>query len=490
MTDRQPWAEPSEHLQQIPAPRWSRRAVLGAGAGLVGASITEHALARPRSPAAQAPGVKDADRGVARNLIFLVADGMSNGALAIGDYFQKYTTGQRSHWNRVARLPGVRSGLMSTYSANAVVTDSAAASAAWGTGVKHFNGQMGVDPEGRRHEPLLIRAKRNGKATGVVTTTTVTHATPAGFYCNVTSRASQAEIGVQLLDRGIDLALGGGAQFFAADLLAKHPGLSLANDAQSLRALDPRTIKGPVLGLFDRDHVRYAIERPSSEPSLAQTTRWALDRFTADADTRGFVLQVEAGRIDHAGHLNDAPSLLREQLEFDEVIDLCAQWTLARKDTLLIITTDHATANPSPTFYLRPGIDGLKRLAEGRISFESMFAKLVIKDEALAPEQKTAAITEQVKTGLSINLSAEAQAILTRHFEKERVDPFAARNVVECVLGGLLADHFGVAFISPNHTADHVPILAVGAGADRLPGFLDNTEVHGLVTKLLDLAPL
>jgi len=487
--------EPADHLQTPPnLAQLSRRRLLLAGAGLAAAAklIVGSGTASARSTrghVAGAPAALDGGQGVARNVIFLVCDGMSAGALAMGDYFQKYTAGTRGHWNTVANEKGSRVGLQSTFSANAVVTDSAAASAAWSTGVKHFNGQMGFDPSGQQLLPLLLRAKRSGKATGVVTTTTVTHATPAGFYCNVSSRARQNEIAAQLLDRGIDLALGGGRKYFPPALLAEHPGVTCVQNAAALRALDPKTSPGPLLGVFHDDHLRFAIERPDTEPSLTEMAAFALNRFGQYADDRGFVLQIEAGRVDHAAHENDAASLLFDQMEFDRTIALCAEFTRDRKDTLLIITTDHGTANPSPTFYLRPGIDGLKRLAESKVSFESMFAALAKQPDDLAPAQRAEALAEMVKAGSGTVLGDAARSILTRHFAKERVDPFAIRNTLACVLGGLLADTCGVAFISPNHSADHVPIMALGAGADQLPGFVDNIEIHDMVVRVADLVP-
>lgn len=123
-----------------------------------------------------------------RNIIFLVSDGMSSGTLSIADQYLRWRDGRPSHWIRLYEEGKVSRGLMDTASRNNIVTDSAAASSAWGCGLRVNNDTVNMGPNGEAYEPILVTAKQHGKATGLVTTATVTHATPAGFAANIRNR--------------------------------------------------------------------------------------------------------------------------------------------------------------------------------------------------------------------------------------------------------------------------------------------------------------
>ncbi len=484
--------EPRPH---VPRSQFSRRQWLK-GTAALGAGLAAGGLALPaRSQPPATPGANTNPRaGSVRNLIFMVADGMSAGTLALADHASRHTSGKPCHWWRLLGTAGSRRALVSTHSADSVVTDSAAASAAWSTGVKHNNETLCVAPDGTRLTPLLIRAKATGRRVGVCTTTTITHATPAGFYASCPKRDRQADIGRILVDSPIDLALGGGRAYVPASLTSAHANIRHVHTRADLLALPPGALSaGRVIGTFDADHLRMALERPAEQPTLEESARAALS-LLADSPG-GFVLQIEGGRVDHAAHNNDACGLLAEQLEFDRVLAMVAEFTLGRADTLLIATTDHATANPGLTLYGKRSFAALRHLAEGRHSFEWLFAHA--KSRALAEATPgappapavAAALAALVKEHLSIDLGAARTRTLERALAKEQTDPFLERATPSCVLGSLLADDLGVAFISPHHAADHVELLAIGAAAQTFPPALDNTQMHDQLALLLGLGP-
>jgi alkaline phosphatase len=463
-----------------PLPGLSRRRLLRSGGlgalGALGGLAPAAALAQGgATPAPAKP----------RNLIFLVADGMSAGALAIADRYAAHVVGRPLRWSALVREAGIRRSQSSTHAADSHVTDSAAASSAWSTGVKHTNGALCIDPAGRRLEPLWVRARRAGLATGVVTTTTVTHATPAGFYCNVDKRVKEPEIAAQLLERGIDVAIGGGRKHFSDALLAAHPEVKVARTAAELNGAPAG---GRLLGLMSTSHVPYALERDAGEPPLAEMARVALNRLAAHS-AGGFVLQVEGGRVDHAAHNNDAFALVGEMMDFDAALAVCADFARGRSDTLVVVSTDHATANPGMTLYGKPGNEGLSRLAGARKSLEWVNDAVVAGAKGKSAEQIAELALSLTREATGIGLNGSAREVLRRLAAKERPDPFSERNILYCVLGGLLSEHCGIAFVSPHHTGDFVDLFAFGPGSETLPAFIDNAELSGWIASAMDLPP-
>jgi alkaline phosphatase len=463
----------------------SRRTALAAGAVGLALPFTGLANLQPGSAASSSAPAVGAPRPTARNVIFFVVDGMSMGTLAMADHYRRYRDGKPLEWLRLASRTGVYRGLQDTHSADGIVTDSAAASGAWSTGIKHLNGQLSVDPTGRTLEPLLIRARRAGKRVGAVTTTTITHATPAGFYANHTNRDQQAQIGAQLIARPIDLALGGGSTYAPPDK-AKAAGLRTLTDRAALRSADAAD-QARTLGVFHSSNIPLVIDRTETDVTLAEMVDFALRSMQPSAGSEGFLLQIEAGRVDHAAHDNDAGAILREMLEADAVLGLLAEWTAARPDTLLIATTDHGTANPAPTWYGKDGSLGLRRLAEAKHSFdwvEDEFKRLSLPKD---PAAQADALLKLLEEAAGFKLTAADGELLNRFFAGQRVQAFLTNNTPLSIMGGLLASHTGVAFLSPNHTSDHTEVLALGAGADRLPPILDNTDLHRFVVESLGL---
>jgi alkaline phosphatase len=445
---------------------------IGAASGLLAVRPT---IVRA-TPAQTEPGAQ------ARNVIFLVSDGMSIGTLTIADVLLRRLHGRGSHWVDLLSKPGVRRSLMQTYSADSLVTDSAAAGSAWGIGEHVANGAINITPDGRAPEPLLVTASRAGKATGLVTTTRVTHATPASFIANVASRGSEAEIARQIVDRKVDVVLGGGSKYFPGSLVDTDPDLQVLHTAQELSAA-PRGKR--LLGLFMSEHMSYELDRQPHEPTLAEMTRVALDRLRTREP--GFVLQVEGGRVDHAAHANDACSLIHDQIAFDDAIAVAVEFATSRDDTLVIITTDHGNANPGFTLYGQAADRGLERIAQAKHSLD-----WVSEQVALAPREPQAMLEATIASlhaATGAALTKEEQAWLGRTLvEQARVDGFNPANGAVGSVGAILANHLAVAFTSPNHTSDLVEVAAFGPGAELIGPFIDNVDLHAVVTKAVALS--
>lgn len=444
------------------------------------------------APAARPAAPRPPSR--ARNLILVVSDGMSAGTLATAGQFRRRRDARGTAWIDLHRDASVRRGLMDTSSDSSLVTDSAAASSAWGGGLRVNNGSLNVGPAGERPVPLFTLARAEGRAAGLVTTATITHATPAGFAVNAPGRNAESDIADLYLKTGLDLFLGGGNQFFDPALRPdKHDayaafraaGYHVARDRAALASAPA----GRLLGVFSDDHLPYALDHASdpalvaSTPTLAQMTETALARLSASGGERGFVLQVEGARIDHAAHANDFSGLVHDQLALDDALAAVLRFTAGRDDTLVIVTTDHANSNPGLNGH-GPAYGDTDRL------FAHTFTTRQTNDwiiAGLAPDASAAALRERVQHASGIALTVDETALLARSLRDDYTDAYRVRRSPLVILGQLLSNHYAIGWNGVSHTSDLVDVLALGPGSETLPGFLLNTELHGLMAGALAL---
>ncbi len=291
-----------------------------------------------------------------KNIIFLVSDGMSQGTLNMADLLKQRMAGKSSTWMRLYHENKVARALMDTASADSLVTDSAAGSSAWGGGVRVNNGSLNWNADASGNTPILVKFKRAGKSTGCVTTVPITHATPAGFCVSTPRRDSQEEIASLYLPLRFDVMMGGGTEFFSRESRSDRQdlfGTFKEKGFQVVRNRDEmfKSVHGkPILGVFHEDALPYALDHGNDEnlkreiPTLAEMTQHAIHIMSANP--KGFVLQVEGGKVDWGAHANDTAALLYDQLAFDEALEVAVEFASARKDTLVIVTTDHGNGNP------------------------------------------------------------------------------------------------------------------------------------------------
>jgi len=303
----------------------------------------------------------------ARNIIFMVPDGMGLSGVTAARVFKNGCNGEPLHMETLPQI-----GYQRTHSANSTVTDSAAATSAWACGEKYRNGEISChddDGDGQCNDPviptILEMAKQEGKATGLVVTSTITHATPAAWGAHVHSRKCETEIARQYIEKtGIDVLLGGGigpdkrsscqkpSPIKAADLIAKTQSDYGYTYVTTKSGLDKAAQgeKSKVLGIFrkkGKTPETYRVDRnlsyPKEEPTLPHMTAAALDILEKDRD--GFFLMVEGSQIDWANHANDIRYQIGETLAFDEAVKVVLDWiekSPERKNhTLLVIVADH-----------------------------------------------------------------------------------------------------------------------------------------------------
>jgi alkaline phosphatase len=267
--------------------------------------------------------------GDVRNVILLIGDGMGVGQLTAAEAVN-------GDEGLVMRSLPYKS-LVTTCSVSGYVTDSAASATTLATGYKTSNGAISTSADGVVLTTVVEIAEALGMSTGVVTTTRVTHATPACFMAHVNNRGSEAAIAQQVLTSGVDVVLGGGSTYFTS-LDPVAAGYTVVETTDELMGVN----SGMVLGLFNADYMSYdSLRDPLVEPSVAEMTRKSIELLSGDPD--GFFLMVEGGRIDHASHDNNFDLTMGETFAFDAAVLEALEFASGRNDTLVVVTADHET---------------------------------------------------------------------------------------------------------------------------------------------------
>jgi alkaline phosphatase len=231
---------------------------------------------------------------------------------------------------------------VTTQSADSLITDSAAAATAIAAGNKTNNGFLSITPDLQILKTILEYAHEANLSTGLVTTTEITHATPAAFASHDSSRGDTTSISAQYVDnQSVDIFMGGGKNRFTANQITTmiSNGYSLLEDRDSLLSTNATKI----FGIFSvAGHLPYELDRNRTfTPSLAEMTTKSLSILSKNS--AGFFLMVEGGKIDHAGHANNKVDNVLETIEFDEAVAVAKEFAEQHKNTLLIVTADHET---------------------------------------------------------------------------------------------------------------------------------------------------
>ena len=428
----------------------------------------------------------------AKNIIFLVSDGMSSGTLNMADIYLDRKTGKGSNWLNLYRENKVTRALMDMASASSIVTDSAAASSSWGGGFRVKNGALNIGVNGEEHLPIWQKFKKAGKMAGCVTTVPITHATPAGFCVNSKSRNNQADIAESYLDLKFDIMMGGGQQYFDAnsrkdkkDMYAafQKAGYQVAKTrSEMLAASDDK----PILGVFFDDGLPYSIDRENikdlgnSVPTLAEMTQKAINRMKNHKN--GFVLQVEAGKVDWAAHANDIAGLLYDQVAFDDAIKTVMDFAEKDEETLVIITTDHGNANPG-LIYGKNVNDNFDSVQKFKHTNDWIL-------HGLTPESTLSQVKERIEFANNfVPNEEEAQNILNYYKGLVKGDDglYNYKKLPFDYFAQVQKSRTSVGWISMDHSADYTELAMYGPGSQELKPFIKNTDLHYFMLKAAEV---
>ncbi|MBI5915042.1 MAG: alkaline phosphatase [Bacteroidetes bacterium] len=272
-----------------------------------------------------------------KNIILMIGDGMGLTQITAG----MYINGNKLNLEQFKYI-----GLHKSYASDNLVTDSAAGATAFSCGKKTYNGAIGVDQKGKPAQTILEEAELAGFATGLVVTSSITHATPACFFAHEKDRGMMEEIAAGLLKTDVDFFVGGGKQYF-----------DRRKDEQDLMAQLSK--KGYAVSTFlDKDFKNTAIDfnknfgyfTADGEPlPLSQGRDYfvpacqAAVNFLSNQQEKGFFLMIEGSQIDWGGHANDSDYIISEMIDFDNAIGAVLEFARQDGETLVIVTADHET---------------------------------------------------------------------------------------------------------------------------------------------------
>lgn len=268
-----------------------------------------------------------------KNIILLIGDGMGLSQVSSRYYFGE----GEPNFNRFNNI-----GIINTSSSRQKITDSASGATAFSAGKRTYNGAIGVDDDTVAIETILEKVSKTGLSTGVISTSSVTHATPASFYAHVDSRGKQEEIASFAPESGVNFLAGGGIKWFnkrkdGRNILDELAKLEYVVDTTALPAtVDPSK---NYVSLLAPDGMPRMLDGRGD--FLPKATKKALEHLSANE--KGFFLMVEGSQIDWGGHANNAEYIHTEVQDFDNAIGAAMDFAEKDGNTLVIVTADHET---------------------------------------------------------------------------------------------------------------------------------------------------
>ncbi|MBN2341630.1 MAG: alkaline phosphatase [Deltaproteobacteria bacterium] len=407
-------------------------------------------------------------------------------------------------------------GFATTHSNNSYITDSAAAGTALACGLKTDSGVISMPPALDAKLPTIAeQAKAKGLKVGIISSVSIDHATPAVFYAHNVSRNNYQEIGMDLVASGFDYFGGGsvrwnkhsdgGAAFIAA---AEDAGYTIASNREEIESLRKR----------DGKVIAYNAVRDSSNAMPFELVRnkaedaddLSLNDFVVKGiellnNKRGFFMMVESGKIDWAGHANDAAANIMDTLQFDEVVGTVLDFYEAHADeTLIVVTADHETGGMS----LGSASMGYNSMFELIDAQTSTYDEYDLELKAMKSDVSNLSdLNETIETTFGFDMNNDGAGIAMSDWDMERLEQAFAfwitgdnemsagararaydyYNPVVVTLTHILNEKAGIGWTSYSHTAVQVPVYAEGVGAESFNGNYDNTDIYHLTAEAMGL---
>ncbi len=471
-----------------------------------------------------------------RYVFFFLGDGMSATQIEAA---QAYKAGNEDS-AQIMREDGSRlnmtrmpvAGLSTTFSDTRFITDSAAAATAFACGVKTRPGALGRSTAlDTSYKSIAELAQDQGRAIGIVSSVSLSHATPAGYYANVNGRNSYCEIGYQACQSGFDFFGGGLFPKMDSDnnagkvLLRKafaDAGYSILTEKVSILELKDQgqgKVVCSVATSYDGDAMPFAIDHPEEDFSLAEITQVAVNYLQSDPN--GFFIMVEGGKIDWACHANDIGTAVQEVIAFDAAIGVALDFLERHPgETLIVMTGDHETGGlalgsrgnryETDLSILRGQTkSGVRFIAEDLGPYRRSHPwkgvnesnvdddmKALIKScfgldwEALSEYQhELLEKAYDASMGAAVADSRPSGYDLDGRTNVDYLD-YGGTDPLTVTLTHILAGEAGLSWTTSSHTAVPIPVLAAGAGAEAFTGFYDNTDIAKKLGKIMGTPPL
>jgi alkaline phosphatase len=412
-------------------------------------------------------GSKHKNNAEIKNVIVLIGDGMGVSYTSAYRYLKDDPTTKVKE--RTAYDPYLV-GQQMTYPEDPEqnVTDSASAATAMSAGIKTYNNAIGVDNDGSEVKTVLEAAKEKGKATGLVATSEITHATPASFGSHDHSRKNMDSIADDYFDEMIkgehkvDVLLGGGKSNFIrndrnlVEEFKKDGYAYVDSKKEMLNNKDDQ-----ILGLFADGGLPKMIDREKETPSLEEMTNTALKKLNKDKD--GFFLMVEGSQIDWAGHDNDIVGAMSEMEDFEKAFEAAIEFAKKDKHTLVVATADHSTGGYSI------GADGIYNWFSEPIKAAKRTPDFMAEEIANGAnvEETLKKYIDQEKLPLT---AEEIQSVEKAAKTKKSLE---IDNAIETIFNK--RSHTG--WTTGGHTGEDVPVYAFGPASEAFAGQINNTDI-------------
>lgn len=440
-------------------------------AGLVAAVFMASSL----TPLAAAPIDEVRVQAPAKNVIMMIPDGMAIDGVTLTRW---YYGGQPLNMDAMA------TGMVRTHSSDAPIADSAPAGTAMATGHKSHTGFVGVLPDENtlygtkpladadKRKPVanvLEGAKRQGKATGIISTSEVMHATPADFSAHVPNRKDYDALSEQQVYQNLDVVFGAGSDFFMAENRKDGTDLLpiIKENYQYITTRDEMmaVTEGKVWGLFAPEAMAYDMDRPAHEPSLAEMTQKAIDLLSQDED--GFFLMVEGSKIDWAAHANDPIGLISDIKAFDDAVGVALEFAKKDGNTVVVAATDHANSGISvgaqsttKDYDKRPLSDFIDPLKKASLTGEGL-------EKVLNADRSNIVDVMAQYYGISDLTEEEIQTIKD-----------AKPGSMNYAVGPMMGKRANIGFTTGGHTGGDVTLYCYAPDTiDILSGVVDNTHI-------------
>lgn len=427
----------------------------------------------------------------AKNAIWVIGDGM--GPSIMGMFIQGVKLADLPMYpDKTSTLEkfinASQTGLFFMHTHDTVVTDSACAATQMACGVKSTPTAVGVDAKGKNVITLMEEALKAGKSVGVVTDSYVADATPAGFLTHAASRNEKENIARQLVNSQAQVILGGGLKYFSnasnKNLLsqAQEQGWQVVRTLQEMQQVK----KGRILGLFADEALPFygeASEHPHV-PTLKEMTQKAIELLSQNE--KGFVLMVEAGKVDWALHSNEIGPSLWEMINLDETLAYVWKFAQKKNDTLLYVNADHETGVPAFHYHHLSQTEVNEKTAQGEklysgnvnyipysyyqdlFKYKKMLYTLYPQFKKLPSSQQTPEkFQEMVKEFVGVDLKW-----------KKQIFPYP-------VLLETVNRHYGVVWGTGNHSGAMLLGVAYGPGSEAFKGVYHNTDIKAKFEKAL-----
>ncbi len=449
------------------------------------------------------PVVAEAATDAPKYVFYFIGDGLGAAQRQIAEYYKQEVTGDKNAKLLMNTLPVA--GINTTYSTDSLVTDSAAAGTALATGHKTNNGVISQKPDGTVVKSLIELAEEKGMVTGIVSTTRLTHATPAVFASHNESRGNENEIAADFLDSGVDFLVGGGNRHFVPqnwewgkskrkddrNLLSEfnnkgYKVFESAEKTEEFRKYQPKA-GDKVIATLTYSHLPYEIDRKQTNesPSLEEITEKGIDLLSKS--NKGFFLMIEGGRIDHACHANDAVGSIHDTLAFDGAIEKAYEFYQKHpQETLIVVVGDHETGGMGLGFAQNYFIK-VDQLKDVKASVEDVLLNRYDGDrdayfKYIAENFGLNYLTEEEKAEI-------IKAMDIKDSKKEDYDLVTYGPNSYCPVAitttHIISERTNIQWTTYAHSATSIPMSAIGKGAENFGGYKDNTEIAKTMAKLM-----